>query len=301
MQADGGTRRTVTGMRSRLVAPGVSLLVAVALLAGCAGTGSRSSSSTGSSETVPTTPSVLPAVPSTSLASTSGTLIALGDSFASGVGARGMVPACGRSPYGWPGLLAAELGMAFVNMACSGATLPDTIAQVEELPDSVDVVAVTSGGNSLKFTQAVLSCLNGDCAASQEMVMANLPDIRPGTVELLTSIRAARPGVSAIVLTLYPLPVRPGAACGRATEEFADLFAQSAALLNSELRSAAEEARRSGVPVVVVDPAGFGDHDLCSAAPWFHGFEKGLLMLHLNDDGYAAIADTAREALAVAS
>jgi len=208
-----------------------------------------------------------------------------------------MTQPCGRSEGGWTGLLAEELGMNFVNLACSGATLEETIAQVDDLPENVDVVAVTTGGNSLKFAQVVIRCLADDCESGWKSALANLPGIRPAALELLTAVHALRPGVSAIVLTLYPTPTRTGLSCGKITEEVADLFTKGPALLNTELVAAASEARSLGVPVVVVDPVEFLKHPLCSDDPWFHGPEKGLFVMHLNDAGYAALATAARAEL----
>lgn len=249
------------------------------------------------SSVVPSPGTSVPALPSP----TARTLAALGDSFASGVGASGTTASCGRSMRGWTGILAADLGMDFVNLACSGATLPDTIRQVADLPANVDVVAITSGGNSLKFSQVVTLCLGGDCEAGWKAALSNRARIRPDTVELLERIHAARPDITAVVLTLYPAPTTPGLTCGRVTEEVGELFAEGAVLLNTELRAAAEDARSAGVPVVVVDPVAFADHTLCTSSPWFHGFEKGLLVMHLNDDGYEAMADAAMEAMLSAS
>jgi lysophospholipase L1-like esterase len=286
-------------MRSRLVA----LLALAVLGTACAG----------ADEGVKTAPdtTVLSEISSTPLPSTSTapdlttlvprTLVALGDSFASGVGARTMTPTCGRSAYGWTGLLAEDLGMNFVNLACSGATLPDTVEQVNQLPANADVVAITTGGNSLKFGQAVVRCLTGKCEAAWETAQANLSSIRPDTLKLLKDTHQAVPGVSAIALTLYPAATRPGLLCGKVTDEISTLFPRGTAMLNAELRAAAEEAIAQGVPVVVIDPVEFSTHTLCSDEPWFHDFDKGLLVMHLNDAGYEAMAAASLAALLAAS
>jgi hypothetical protein len=184
--------------------------------------------------------------------------------------------------------------MDFVNLACSGATLRETIEQVADLPADVDVVAITAGGNSLKFSQVVTLCLGGDCDAGWAAALENLSRIQPDVVELLELIHDSRPEVSSIVMTLYPAPTKPGLTCDRITDEVGSLFARGAVLLNTELLAAAEQVRAKGVPVVVVDPVEFAEHTLCTESPWFHDFSKGLLVMHLNDDGYAALAESAR-------
>jgi lysophospholipase L1-like esterase len=223
--------------------------------------------------------------------------VALGDSFASGVGASGATLDCGRSSGGWTGLLAVDLGMDFVNLACGGATLTETIEQASGLPSDTDVVAITAGGNSLEFSQVVILCVSGQCETGWDTAMANLSLIRPETLRLLEEIHRAAPGVSAIALTLYPPSTREGLTCGRVTEEVGSLFAQGTELLNVELLAAATDAIARGIPVVVVTPAEFADHTLCSALPWFHDFDNGLLVMHPNDAGHAALAEAARDAL----
>lgn len=191
--------------------------------------------------------------------------------------------------------------MNFVNLACSGATLTDTLEQVSQLPENADVVAITTGGNSLEFGRAVVRCLVGECEAAWETAQANLPSIKPDTLKLLKDTHRAVPGVSAIALTLYPAATRPGLLCGKVTDEISTLFPRGTAVLNAELRAAAEEAIAQGVPVVVVDPLEFSAHTLCSDEPWFHDFDKGMFVMHLNDAGYEALAAASLAALLSAS
>lgn len=291
-------QRTVRGMRQRPLAA----FAALALLTGCAGAGELPSGPSSASTAPPYASTSSAVTPSpTPVSPEARTLVALGDSFASGVGARLTTSTCGRSSHGWTGILAEELGMNFVNLACSGATLPETIEQVGQLPVNADVVAITTGGNSLKFGQAVVRCVTGECAAAWETALANLARIRPDMLQLLVDVHRADPAVSAIAVTLYPASTKPGLTCGKITEEVGALFAQGTALLNAELRAAAEEAIAQGIPVIVVDPVEFSEHTLCSESPWFHDFDKGMLVMHPNDAGYEALAAATLEALLIAS
>jgi hypothetical protein len=194
-------------------------------------------------------------------------------------------------------LLARELGMDFVNLACSGATLTDTIEQVSKIPSDASMVAITAGGNTLKFSEVVLRCLAGDCEKGWDTAMTNLSRVRPETERLLEEVHRAAPEVSVIAITLYPSTTRPGLTCGAVTQEFSQLFADGTVLLNAEIRAAADAASDRGIPVIVITPDRFSDHTLCADVPWFHDFTRGLLVMHPNDAGHFALAVAVKDAL----
>ena len=285
---------------------GSVLLLGVVFLFGCSGA-SADPAFESTELTVPVTGSSLssslpdpgqrePSFPTpVSEPSATRTLVALGDSYAAGVGSSGMTSSCGRSTSSWTGLLAGDLGMDFVNLACGGATLLDALEQVEELPAEVDVVALSIGGNSLEFGRVLTLCMTGQCELARDISLSNMPKIRPGTVELLTRIHRARPGVSTILITLYPFTTQPGLACDRVSEEMSEFFHEGIVLINNELRDAATDAAAAGVPVRVVDAATFADHTLCTEEQWVHDFSMGMLAMHPNDAGYVAMASAALE------
>jgi lysophospholipase L1-like esterase len=98
--------------------------------------------------------------------------VALGDSFAAGVGNDQSTyldgSACHRSSKAWPALLAVSLADQdiirkddFVFVACGGATIQSiTDSQVQQVDGSnPKVVTLTAGGRDVHLVDAVLLCL----------------------------------------------------------------------------------------------------------------------------------------------
>jgi lysophospholipase L1-like esterase len=225
-----------------------------------------------------------------------GSLAAIGDSFASGVGASGMQKECGRSEKGWPGLLAEDLGMEYVNLACSGATIEEAIEQVKELPDGVDLVAVNAGGNTVGFVEALILCQSGACDSARQLVIERLPRLRSDLTDLIAAIHEFRPSVSRILVMSYPIATVPGEVCDGMVVGTSEGFSEQWRL-NEVMADVVAEASASGVPVTLVDDLGFEGHELCTDDPWFFGFGSGLLVLHPNDSGYRALADAAARSI----
>src|SRR3954447_20518930 len=96
--------------------------------------------------------------------------VALGDSYAAGVGTPGMTGFCQRSPQGYPQLWAdRHQPRSFHNAACGGATTETLLAgQLSALDADTDLVSVSIGGNDAGFAPTVGTCvIAGDdaCAA----------------------------------------------------------------------------------------------------------------------------------------
>src|SRR4051794_27643415 len=79
------------------------------------------------------------------------TLVALGDSYGSGVGSYLYYDDgtdCFRSPFAYPSQLAAATGLSLTLAACSGATTDDVLnEQLGLLSADTDYVTITIGGN----------------------------------------------------------------------------------------------------------------------------------------------------------
>jgi lysophospholipase L1-like esterase len=138
--------------------------------------------------------------------------VALGDSYASGVGAGSYYSSsgsCDRSPNAYPALWAAANSVtSFTFAACSGATVPDVISgQLSSLSSSTTLVSVTIGGNDAGFSSIMETCIlsststcESDIAAAEASVNATLPG---KLATLLADIRADAPSAR-IVMTGYP-------------------------------------------------------------------------------------------------
>src|SRR5262249_9218810 len=90
--------------------------------------------------------------------------VALGDSYASGVGT-GYYDSgsgdCKRSPADYPALwAAAHADYTLKDVSCSGATIADVRdKQLSALGTGTDLVTLTVGGNDAQFSSVVQACL----------------------------------------------------------------------------------------------------------------------------------------------
>lgn len=109
--------------------------------------------------------------PAAASAATGPRLVALGDSYSSGVGTRQYYAhsgACQRSPYAYPVKVAALAGASLHFKACSGATTRQVRrSQLGVLTRSTDIVTISVGGNDAGFTKVLVECakprLISDC------------------------------------------------------------------------------------------------------------------------------------------
>lgn len=113
-----------------------------------------------------------------------GTVLVLGDSYASGEGLPTAQGVCGaEAERSWPALVAAGLGASTVQLlACAGAGVDDVtvggrLGRPAQLAaaDPADLVLVTVAGNDLGFTEIVADCL-GFAELGQAPTAAALDD-----------------------------------------------------------------------------------------------------------------------------
>jgi lysophospholipase L1-like esterase len=220
--------------------------------------------------------------------------VALGDSYAAGLGATRALNACGQTDRGYPFLWAHAVPAA-VSMrlsACAGATAHDVSQfQLARLSRTTDLVSVTVGANDLNVfgvlrscmdPRGVVACAAGNGAIEQALTTTLRPDVR----RMLRAVTTAAPHAN-VVLTGYPLPFEntancPGVDVPRDLRTRADnVIARLNALL-------ADQARRSRVRFADV-ARDFAGHGLCSSRPWLIG-EEGLrdrTVLHPTATGQA--------------
>ena len=139
--------------------------------------------------------------------------VALGDSYAAGVGATGDVDYCGRTDNGYPELLKGELRIKQLdNVACFGATTSMVAqTQVSKLKPDTKLVTLTVGGADLNFREVLTTCsVRPDlCVGAVNTALELLPGLESDLTNLYTEIAAAAPEAR-IVVTGYPLLFEPG-------------------------------------------------------------------------------------------
>lgn len=204
--------------------------------------------------------------------------VALGDSYAAGVGAQsdGRSGDCRRSDRSYPARWAAAHDPAsFVSVACSGATTGEVLVkQVRTVARNTDLVTITVGGNDVGFAPVVGICSTAqrdeDCDRAvrngERLARYALPS---GVVPVIAGVRLqASPNVR-VVVTGYPRLFEPGPDCATPLAPNAHRRAvlnRAADTLNASLRDAAGRWRAEFVDVT---PA-FAGHGVCSADPWIN-------------------------------
>lgn len=224
--------------------------------------------------------------------------VALGDSYAAGMGAGGDRGRCRRSPdRSYPAVFAKASRVKLVQtVACAGATTDDLLAdQLGALSSTTDLVSVSIGGNDLGVADLADSCGVHADAECQQYFADALTTLQRLPSRLVTTYRAiadAAPNARIVVTGYTPLFAvpKPG------TSEFDTVTAVNTATvgLDSVIRVEVDKLRATGVPISFVD-VDFGDHRVGSRSPWLH--ETGVDRYHPTATGYREYARELRQAL----
>jgi lysophospholipase L1-like esterase len=247
--------------------------------------------------------------------------VALGDSYAAGVGAgNGVNPDCGRSGEGYPELLSGQGRIELLsNLACLGATtsiVADT--QVSKLEPDTRLVTLTVGGNDLGFVGLAGPCLSGEldttkCVAAINNAVAEdrLSYLKSNLTGLFTQVAGVAPNAR-IAVTGYPhlfertasfVDPRIIIALDKATDELNETIEDAVAAANDEVNidyvDVTVEFAGHGIVSLITDtddkPIAF-IHSVCTDVI------NGICTLdparfHPNDKGYSAYADALSAAL----
>jgi lysophospholipase L1-like esterase len=206
--------------------------------------------------------------------------VALGDSYASGVGAGSYQSAsgdCKRSNLAYPQLWANANGPStFRFMACSGATTGTVRStQLGALSSSVQLVSVTAGGNDAGFADVMQTCVLGtDTTCLNRIATARtfINSTLPGNLNALyTDIRNRAPSARVVVLG-YPKFYDVAAVCAGLSDTKRTAINQAADLLNSVI---AGRASAYGYQFGDVRPA-FTGHEICSGSSWLHSLSVNV-------------------------
>ncbi|THV22051.1 SGNH/GDSL hydrolase family protein [Glycomyces paridis] len=220
--------------------------------------------------------------------------VALGDSYASGVGTRSYIDDgtdCSRSALAYPSLLADELGADLDFAACSGAKTGDVLTeQLGGLSASTDLVTITIGGNDTGWSGIVQQCAypypwtcDSQIAAAETFIRNQLPAKLHAVYD---AVEDAAPNARVIVLG-YPRLFN-GEQCNVITRispaEQADL--NDAADLLAQTIGAAAGSR--GFDYVDVRDA-FDGHTVCDDAEWLNGLSWPISeSFHPNQTGQSS-------------
>jgi hypothetical protein len=160
-------------------------------------------------------------------------IVAVGDSYASGDGARGggwTNAGCRRSSLAGPENAATRLvllrpGSSFTSFACSGATTSLVLGQLASIPAGrVDALTMSVGGNDIGFAGIVATCMNplDICNRLDASVTASITTTLPPLLDSVLNAVPANPAdptranVANVFVTEYPDPTTGlgGIRCG---------------------------------------------------------------------------------------
>lgn len=245
---------------------------------------------------------------------TSGEYVALGSSFAAGIGLGPAAPAgplqCLRSRGGYPALVARQTGLRFVDMTCSGSTSQHILdggqmmlgPQLAAVGPATQLVTLTTGGNDVGYIGDLLAASGGlgpfsRWRQSKTEPAADRPyaAVSDNIITIVARIRERAPQAT-IVVASYPrvLPDDGNCAALGIDEASADIGREVARRLALATKRAALSA---GTLYVDMDAAGVG-HDACAAVPWVNGSKASWgAAFHPNATGAAATANLITAAL----
>jgi len=227
--------------------------------------------------------------------------VALGDSYASGVGTRSYYSdsgSCYRSPYAYAVIDAARIGATLSFKACSGAKTGDVKAsQLGTLTSSTTYVTVQVGGNDAGFSDVLTECAQpgwaSDCNGAIDRAQSKIRNTLPGALDsLYTSIRSKAANAKVVVVG-YPR-IFNGEDCNAGTwfspAEESRLNA-TADLLNSTI-----SGRAAAKAFSFVNPtSAFIGHAVCDDTEWINGLSNPIReSYHPNrsgQTGYANLVD----------
>jgi lysophospholipase L1-like esterase len=244
----------------------------------------------------------------TAAAGSTGTLqyVALGDSYAAGIGAPPYVSSsdgCLQSNKGYPALLDPKGRIDLqANATCPGATTTYVRENLpSELNEDTRLVTLTVGANDLGLLQVLAACTGAgtatQCQAAIQSALLLLPATCGAESELATRLESLYAAVDAaapnalIVVTGYPylfelLPTDPDLAIKTQINA-------ATTLLNCAIENAVIDAQADGVNIVYVDvTAQFEGHGIGTLDdPFINGLSAGLPeAFHPNTAGYRAYA-----------
>ncbi|MEV0796848.1 SGNH/GDSL hydrolase family protein [Kribbella sp. NPDC050281] len=230
--------------------------------------------------------------------------VALGDSYASGVGTRTYISSsgsCQRSTKAYAYIDAGRIGANLTFVACSGARVADVTAnQLPSVTGSTNIVSVQVGGNDAGFSSVITECAKpswlGNCTGAVANAQSIINNTLPGRLNTLYSSIRSRAASARVVVVGYPR-IFNGTDCNAGTffspDEMTRLNA-TADLLNSKIAASAGAAGFAFVNPTQL----FIGHSVCGSPEWINGLSNPVTeSYHPNVTGQANYANLVQPAL----
>ncbi|HEY5224749.1 MAG TPA: SGNH/GDSL hydrolase family protein [Microbacteriaceae bacterium] len=233
-------------------------------------------------------PSATPATPTPTPAFAD--YVAIGDSYAAGMGGGSETGRCRRSPQSYPKVLAETQNIRLTRtVACSGATTADVQRdQLDALSAQDDLVTLTIGGNDLDVAGLAEACANGvtrSCQAKFQNSLTLLNVLPDRLAATYSKVVQAAPHAR-VVITGYPLLFEIPPTDSPEFSTFAVVNAATASM-NQLIKAAVDKLKKNGANVAYA-AVSFSGHEVCSKDPWIT--TSGPDVYHPNAAGYRAMA-----------
>lgn len=212
---------------------------------------------------------VMALVPAPVAPSAAPELVALGDSYAAGLGAgEESSDDCRQSPHAYPRLYAARTGASVVFAACSAATTSEVTRQASRITAATSLVTITVGGNDAGFKEVMTTCtLDTDDACEQRVATAEkfVREELPGRLDGLYGAVRSRTSAKVVVVG-YPRLFSFDSWClvsGRKREALNRAVDVLTEVVSGRVKAAG---------FVFADVRGaFDGHGACGEEPWVNG------------------------------
>ncbi|MDT0465244.1 SGNH/GDSL hydrolase family protein [Streptomyces gibsoniae] len=216
------------------------------------------------------------AAQASSLAAAGG-YVALGDSYASGVGAGSYISSsgsCDRStnaaPYLWQ---AAHAPASFSFLACSGAKTTDVLSnQLGTLSSATSLVSITIGGNDAGFSDVMTTCVlqsDSSCLSRIATAKAYVDSTLPGQLDAVYSAISSRAPSAHVVVLGYPRFYKLGTTCVGLSDTKRSAINGAADYIDTAI---AKRAADHGFTFGDVRTT-FSGHEICSSDSWLHSVD----------------------------
>jgi lysophospholipase L1-like esterase len=204
--------------------------------------------------------------------------VALGDSYASGVGSGSYTSSSGsclRSTLAYSQLWAnAHAPSSYVSVACSGAKTTDVNAnQLSALSSSTTLVSITIGGNDVGFSTVMENCVIygtdtcvSDVNAAENTARTSLPGWLDSTYN---GIRSRSPSATVVVVD-YPRFYHDLWYCVGLSSTSRNKINEGADVLDGVIQSA---AARHGFKFADVRSSFASGHEICDSNSWLHSID----------------------------
>ncbi|GAA3602552.1 hypothetical protein GCM10022199_02750 [Marihabitans asiaticum] len=230
--------------------------------------------------------------------------VALGDSYAAGIGAGEDLPGPRRTDAGYPLDVARATGLDLTYQAVLGATTGDLLRdQVQAVTGDTELVTITIGGNDAGFVPVLLEVTRpawfSDSDTAIDRAVRTIEQVLPGRLaEVLQAVSAAAPPAR-VLITGYPRLFNGISDCSWLTfvspEEMRRLDHAADALAEVILTAAADHDCE-GVDL----RAPFDGHQICDEVAWIHGLSWPVEeSYHPNAAGHQAYGEGVIARLAV--